>query len=63
MTRPRVSIGSRGQLTESEAKVLGTEVRAALKQIQRDLQSAIAKLDAIDAALAAGRLPLRPRRK
>ena len=55
--------GPKGQLTNAEARLLGTEVRAALRQIQRDLQNAIAKLDAVDAALEAGRPSPKPRRR
>jgi hypothetical protein len=43
--------------------MLGSEVRVALRQIQTELQRIIAKLDAVDAALAAGRLPARRSRR
>jgi hypothetical protein len=62
MTR-KAPIGPKGQLTATEARLLGTEVRAALRQIQRDLQNAIAKLDAVDAALGAARRPPKARRR
>jgi hypothetical protein len=61
--RRKPPTGPRGQLTAAEAKLLGTEVRAALRQIQKDLQNAIAKLDAVDAALGAARRPARLRRR
>jgi hypothetical protein len=43
--------------------MLGSEVRGALRQIQTELQRIIARLEALDAALAAGRLPPRRSRR
>jgi hypothetical protein len=49
-------------LTAAEARLLNSEVRLALRRIQTDLGRIIAHLDAVDAALAADRIPRRLRR-
>src|SRR5215472_8401698 len=47
----RTPTSTKGQLTPAEARMLGSEVRVALRQIHTELQHIIAKLDAVDAPL------------
>ena len=58
----RIPTRPKGQLTAAEARVLNSEVRVALRRIESDLGRIIAHLDAVDAALAADRMPRRMRR-